>query len=454
MQDIFEFIENADTIYRQNPNEPPPTVEELIATAKRIQPQRHIGLILITENGTVVQGYNELLVCALRNPDTGYKVANYCTEQWEQLYAIVSTLKAKEVSIDFVPDDYIQPKEDVWSIGDWWDDSDFATLKADWLKPVIFRLWSGYYRHAVSWQHLTDTLEILLSQEIRRQILNTQPVTFKDYSVTDNVTQYLLTENRWLYLDSAIKMLEKIPIYISNYNLTKYLLTKLESVFNSDHNTTDYTVEHIMPQTWCTAWQRASRQEHREGVHLLGNLTLTKKNSELGQKAFDEKKEIYKTEYLYLNSRLIESIVWDATTIQYRTHRMALSIREILRCENEPIQAQVKTEYSLSELPTITQPKPVSVRLFGVEQDVKTWKDVLVKTVEAIILNRPAGYLTMKSEYPKYFSSNKERLRSPLYLSTGDYIESNKSKVDLMKMLVRLAEVTGCDEKDIAVRAI
>lgn len=188
-------------------------------------------------------------------------------------------------------------------------------------------------------------------------------------------------------------------------------------------------------------------------MHLLGNLTLTKKNSELGQKAFDEKKEIYKTEYLYLNSRLIESIVWDATTIQYRTHRMALSIREILRCENEPIQAQVKTEYSLSELPTITQPKPVSVRLFGVEQDVKTWKDVLVKTVEAIILNRPAGYLTMKSEYPKYFSSNKERLRGPLYLSTGDYIESHKSKVDLMKMLVRLAEVTGCDEKDIAVRA-
>ena len=59
----------------------------------------------------------------------------------------------------------------------------------------------------------------------------------------------------------------------------------------------DYTTEHVMPQDrdLSEEWQRGVRQKLDEEVqkkylHTIGNLTLTKHNSKLGNRSFTEKK--------------------------------------------------------------------------------------------------------------------------------------------------------------------
>ena len=56
-------------------------------------------------------------------------------------------------------------------------------------------------------------------------------------------------------------------------------------------------IEHIMPQTLNNEWETKLGSDyesiHQEMVHNIGNLTLIRHNKELGNKPFDEKKEIY-----------------------------------------------------------------------------------------------------------------------------------------------------------------
>ena len=63
---------------------------------------------------------------------------------------------------------------------------------------------------------------------------------------------------------------------------------------------------------------------HKKYLHTLGNLTLTGYNPELGQKSFQEKKEIYKSSKVDLNEyfKTIES--WNEAEILKRADIIAV----------------------------------------------------------------------------------------------------------------------------------
>ncbi|GHU08795.1 hypothetical protein FACS189431_5710 [Alphaproteobacteria bacterium] len=58
-------------------------------------------------------------------------------------------------------------------------------------------------------------------------------------------------------------------------------------------------IEHIMPQTLNQAWKNKLGENaveiHDEYINNIGNLTLIRHNQELGNKPFDDKKEVYET---------------------------------------------------------------------------------------------------------------------------------------------------------------
>ena len=59
---------------------------------------------------------------------------------------------------------------------------------------------------------------------------------------------------------------------------------------------------------------------HNKYLHTLGNLTLTGYNPELGQKSFNEKKEIYKHSHIELNNYFIDIENWNEKEIIKRAN--------------------------------------------------------------------------------------------------------------------------------------
>ena len=85
-----------------------------------------------------------------------------------------------------------------------------------------------------------------------------------------------------------------------NFRHCKFYLALIEENITKcrpDLTDKNLQIEHIMPQKLNQKWEKDLGESfediHQEYVHSIGNLTLIRHNKELGQKSFDEKKEIY-----------------------------------------------------------------------------------------------------------------------------------------------------------------
>lgn len=83
------------------------------------------------------------------------------------------------------------------------------------------------------------------------------------------------------------------------------------------------TVEHVMPQTLTPAWRAAlgsdAESVHTRFLNVLGNLTLTGYNSEMGNRPFVEKRVELAASKLVMNREIAESDHWNADTITGRS---------------------------------------------------------------------------------------------------------------------------------------
>ena len=71
-------------------------------------------------------------------------------------------------------------------------------------------------------------------------------------------------------------------------------------------------------------WKQALGENYAEiqakYIHSLGNLTLTRYNSEMGDKPFAEKLEVYKESAMHtLNKYVVQQSTWNEQTILART---------------------------------------------------------------------------------------------------------------------------------------
>ena len=117
---------------------------------------------------------------------------------------------------------------------------------------------------------------------------------------------------------------------VYNYPYRNYLLANLENFERKDHVfVEDYTIEHILPQNKNLSfeWQQELGPNWKEVqeryLHTIGNLTLTRYNSELSDHPFLQKRNHPEGGFahspLYLNWSLAELEHWNEETIQQRT---------------------------------------------------------------------------------------------------------------------------------------
>jgi hypothetical protein len=78
----------------------------------------------------------------------------------------------------------------------------------------------------------------------------------------------------------------------------KYLLDRIQNDSKEQVNTTNFTIEHILPQNeeldseWKVMLGDEWKALREEWLHRLGNLALTGYNSEYGDRSFADKKTI------------------------------------------------------------------------------------------------------------------------------------------------------------------
>lgn len=163
-------------------------------------------------------------------------------------------------------------------------------------------------------------------------------------------------------------------VFDKNASTTRYMLIQLERSFGTYFNKSrrdtleeqistknrkkqvlQWTIEHILPQgkKLPDVWKKSIAKDEstniraiqEEYVHKLGNLTLTPYNSELGQKSFEDKKEMKSNEAyvglrleLFLNKSILdEKESWDTKNswtvedIERRTKSLAEKVINIFQ---------------------------------------------------------------------------------------------------------------------------
>lgn len=122
-------------------------------------------------------------------------------------------------------------------------------------------------------------------------------------------------------------------------HLVRYLLTELERASGGkgiDFDSSDATIEHILPENPGSSWEAFSAEDMRRDVRRLGNLTPLEYtlNKGLGAAEYERKLEVYKQSGYRLTAR-IAAAHWTPDTIRARQREMAQLAAAIWRIDLE-----------------------------------------------------------------------------------------------------------------------
>ncbi len=234
--------------------------------------------------------------------------------------------------------------------------ADLQKLKQTTVFLFLFKVFDDYENGSLDTAELERVLNLLLNYSIRRLICDINSGSLRGFYKTLHSRIFTKVENKNRYYDAIVSFLVQLTskdalptdemfVYaLKNNNLyrknalCKYLLSRIENQGKEKLKTDNLTIEHIMPQNknLSTVWQKmlgenweADRDKY---LHTLGNLTLTAYNSELGDKPFDEKKELlseFHTKVVLLNEDVKDCDVWNASTIETRAENLASEITKL-----------------------------------------------------------------------------------------------------------------------------
>ena len=230
---------------------------------------------------------------------------------------------------------------------------DLHELKADTTYPFLLKVYDYYVEGKIKKAEVLRTLQLVESYIFRRAVCGLSN-KFLNHIFVDILCE-MDTDDENDYLENLNETFLTLPDHrryprdrefnvffwtkdMSNFSSRDYLLRKLENYERKEPiKVNEYTVEHVMPQTLNDQWKQDLgenfRQFHEAWVNNIGNLTLTGRNSEFGNRPFKEKRDMlqegFRYSTLYLNRSLASAKKWDPTTIKARAMELARRACEI-----------------------------------------------------------------------------------------------------------------------------
>lgn len=245
--------------------------------------------------------------------------------------------------------------------------------------------------------------------------------------------------------------LMNVNLYSLRNNLAKLALVVLEESRTKETiDFDDAQVEHIMPQRLNNDWRielpNANRINEEMGG-VIGNLTLTKYNQEMGNKVYSEKKEVYQTSNVSLTREIAaEYPTWNKESIVKRTEQLAQELISIFPRPVDTLQVEdISGEHTITESIDITGKKPTRLTISDEDIPLDSWRKMLISFMEYIWQLDSRNYEKIKGDSSlnkMLFASQ----RSPEILDNGTSIETNFSANVVLALISKIAEI--CDIAD------
>jgi uncharacterized protein with ParB-like and HNH nuclease domain len=222
---------------------------------------------------------------------------------------------------------------------------DLKEFKVDVAYPFLLEVYGDYKDSQLSKNDFVEIIQMVEAYAFRRAVVqiptNSMNKTFARFSLSINRENYLSSVKAFFVSLKSYRRFPSDEEFAANlkvrdlYNFRRgaYWLRKLEN-FNRKELPVleEYSIEHILPQneklnTW---WQSALGENWQDVqgrlLHTIGNLTLTRYNSEFSDRSYPEKRDFpeggFKTSPLSLNQGLGELETWNESTINQRAERL------------------------------------------------------------------------------------------------------------------------------------
>jgi hypothetical protein len=299
----------------------------------------------------------------------------------------------------------------------------FHDIKAEAFKPFVLGLLeyhqSGIINVKMKDDLLIDILKTIRTYLIRRRILGLTQGENKNIVLLCNRIEELLTgestmvdilSNLFYRLrfpndEEVANGLASINFYEGLKKYSKFILGKIEeknTKVSVDFRNPKITIEHIMPQKLNDKWKKELGSDfaiiHKTYLHNIGNLILTEFNSEIGNKAFDDKKSKLNTSSLNYRLSIIQCEHWNENAIKAHQKKMIDCFLETFAL---PETYKTKSNWStvVTESTTFSPldddstdlaegNKPIEIRINKSAIKVKTWQDVFIGFI-GYIKNNP-----------------------------------------------------------------
>lgn len=292
---------------------------------------------------------------------------------------------------------------------------EIRSLRMEVAYPFLIKVYMDYFKEEITLEVFIEILKLTIAYVVRRAICdiptNSMQKTFATMKNNIKKDDYLNSIKATFYFLDSYKVFPnndmfKSALYSRNmYSLriSKYVFVKLENEGNKEPiSYSGYTIEHILPQNkdMRDEWKQALGENYAEiqakYLHSLGNLTLTRYNSEMGDKPFAEKLEVYKESAMHtLNKFVVQQSTWNEQTILARTEILS-------NCACEAWKAPVLNEEAIERYaPQDDQVKQsYDIEHYGMDMFTKM---LYMKLHETIMEVEPKA----KEEFKKLYIAHK-----------------------------------------------
>ena len=254
---------------------------------------------------------------------------------------------------------------------------EIRSLRMEVAYPFLIKVYRDFVDGIVSIEDTAEIMRLTIAYVVRRAICeiptNSMNKTFATMKNNIQADDYLNSVKAAFYFADTYKRFpndEEFKAALCERNMysiriSKYFLVKLENEGNKEPIPyVGYTTEHILPQNknMRDEWKAALGENYAEiqakYLNTLGNLTLTRYNSEMGDKPFAEKLEVYRESAMHhLNKYVVQQTTWNEGTIVERGKILSECACEVWKAPKldeetlkkyEPKEETVKQSYDIS----------------------------------------------------------------------------------------------------------
>ena len=400
----------------------------------------------LTKNGVVVKQTD--IYFEIKDRIKNHKSLSYIEELFNYAKYYASLLNPKKHETNPVVSKYLQRLNRF----------DVATVY-----PFLLNCYDDWMKYRITESEFISVIQILENFLLRRFVCNIQTRGLNRifallYSQVSKATDLgsdnfveklkLILQHKEYPKDAVFrsKLLEG-QLYGSNNSSEKckLILESIEESFGHKELVSfeNLSIEHIMPQTLTDWWKKHLGDDwattHELWLHTLGNLTLTAYNSEISNANFEVKKNRFKDSHLEVNKYFQAKECWGRKEIEERAQDLADMALKIWPYFGD--ESAKNTE----ERSSLTGTKPKKVYCFGKEDPVKTWRDVLEVTMNAIFDKleddlENEKFTEIIQRFPSFIGWDEKEFRSPRKLKNGAFIEVNLSAENISKFCQKVIE--------------